>query len=338
MAYFHSLISQTPLCIREDATITLAPQLLEDLIHDDCVRQVLAPVELCLLWIDAGVRGRGLGEWWCGIPTQVKLDSRLAVLNDLDAALHLWRQRWTRPETSSLLEGTSKFGRNCGVDVYYYYTRFCISTYVTKLYQTSASADTQLLSIIKLVTQSIERASYLCNFLLKLLPLAKSSMGFSPEITFAMVASCCEYLVHIYNSSTDLDLLQPSQVTAIAEVAELMIDLGVDNRHSAKICGQSILTRLQPARSGESWQKSPSASSQKNGPTWSIGTGPQGALSSPEYGAGIDGLWPARSLLNTHVITSPSPHCLGITSMGSSNGSDLWQNYRGAQAFRVDPF
>lgn len=336
LGYFRSLISQTPPSIREDATITMAPQLLEVLIHDDCVRQILARVELCLLWADASVRARGLGEWWCAVSTQVGLDSRLAVLNDLDTALQLWRQKWIHPAASSWLEGTSKFGRDCSIDIYYYFTRFCISTYVIKLYQFSAPAESLLLSIVNLVTKSIERASGLCHFLLKLTPLAKASMGFSPEIIFAMIASSCEYLMHVYHSSVDLDLLQPSHISAIRGIADLMIDLGADDRHSGKIYGQSILARLPPQRPDALWPKSQRASSQKHGQMWSVNTASHGALSSPESGASIDGTWPARGIVNTHVTVSRAePHGLAITT-GAGNGSSQWQEYRGTPAFPTD--
>jgi hypothetical protein len=97
-----------------------------------------------------------------------------------------------------------------------------------------------------------------------------------------MIASCCDYLVYIYNYSADLDLLQSSQITAMAEVVELMIDLGADDRHSAKVYGRSIMARLQSARSGELWQPLPNMSSEKDGQTWSIGTNSYSVLSSQQ--------------------------------------------------------
>lgn len=336
LGYFRSLISQTPPSIREDATIAMAPQLLDILIHDDYVRQILARVELCLLWVGAGVRDRGLGEWWCTIPTQAELDSKLAVLDDLDTALQLWRQKWTTPESSSRLEGISKFGRDCSIDVCYYFIRFCVSTYATKLYQSSASTETLLSSLANLVTNSVERASDLCHLLLKLTPLAKSSMRFSPEITFAMVASCCEYLVHVHNSSAELNLLQPSHINAICEVGDLLVDLGVDHKHSAKVYGQSILARLPPTRSGELWQKSHSASSQKNGKTWSMPPGSQGPLSFPDFGGGVDRRWPTRGIWHGHLVSSAEPY--GLVTVDSSEGGGLWQDYHGAPTLWFDPF
>lgn len=280
--YFQSLIEQTPPRIREDATINMASHLLQDMSHDDQVREILAPVGLCLLWVHAGRRGYDLGQWWCKIPTQLELDSRLSVLNDLDISLEVWVQRWTRRLNPSRLDNMPTIGRNCSIDICYYYTRFCISTYVTQLYQSSASADAHMISIINLVTQSIERASSLCSFLLTLTPLSKSSMAFNPEITFAMIASCCDYLVYICNHSADLNLLQPNQITAVAEVVEFMIDLGADDRHSATIYGRSILTRLQAARAGEPWQRSPDTSNQKTGQTWTIGASSYRTLSSQQ--------------------------------------------------------
>jgi hypothetical protein len=279
--YFQSLISQTPPRIREDVTFNMSSQLLQNLIHDDQVREILAPVGLCLLWADAGRHGHDLGQWWCGVPTQVELDSRLSVLNDLDTSLQVWQQRWTRC-TTSRPESTSTTGRNYSIDICYYYTRFCISIYVTRLYQSSASAEAHTMSIFNLTTQSIARAMSLFNLLLKLTPHARSSMAFSPELTFAMIASCCDYMVYLYDYSADLDLLQPGQVTAMAEVVELMIDLGVDDRHSAKVYGRSIMARLQEARAGNPWQRLPESSNQKTGNTWSVDTGPYRVLSSQQ--------------------------------------------------------
>ena len=220
VAHFQSLVSQKPPSIREDATITQAAQLLQSMVVDNCVRRILARVELCLLWVRVGLRERGLGEWWCNVHTQVCFDSTLTLLDDLDVASQRWLQKWRPPKNHAAFDDMSEAGREGAIDLYYYFTCFCIGTYVARAFQSSTSAESLPLSRVNLLTKSIERGYTFCVGFLELNPLAKFSVCFSPEIVFAMVACCCEYVLYIHSSSVELALVKPGHLSTVRRVAE----------------------------------------------------------------------------------------------------------------------
>lgn len=245
VAHFRSLVSQTPPSIREDATITHAAQLLESMTGDVRVRYILARVELCLLWVQGGLRERGLGEWWCNFHTQVNFDSTLTLLDELDVATQKWRQKWCSPKKNTSVHDVTNSGKDGAIDFYYHFTCFSIGTYVARALQSLTLAGSLTIPKIHLLIKTIERAYTLCQFFLELSPLAKSSVCFGPEISFAMVEISCEYLLQIHNSSIELALIQQAHLNAIRGVAELMIDMAVDEKHGASIYGQHILAKMQ---------------------------------------------------------------------------------------------
>lgn len=350
LAHFRSLISQTPPTIREDASITQAAQLLEGIATDASVRRIIARVELCLIWLRAGLRERDLGEWWCTMSTQIDLETALAALGDLDAALQVWRRKWCPPPG----ELTSRDDiNNLGHEFQYHYTHFCISMYVAQLFHSSHSAEALPLSMMNLVMKAIERASTFCHFFLDLSPLAKSSVGFSVETTFAMLASSCEYTIQVQRWTAEPELAQQSQTRMIVGVAELMIDLGVDDKHNAKVIGHNILAKLtatkpvpqpkkpveqpkqqaeQPRHQVEHWQtpqqqpQHPShhrSNSQTPITTSSESLGAQALMS---FAAFSDESWPSVHASMGHwELMNGEQHGLGI-NMGSNDGGggNLW--------------
>ena len=245
VAHFRSLVSQTPPSIREDATITHAAQLLDGMTGDVRVRYILARVELCLLWVQGGLRERGLGEWWCNFHTKVNFDSTLTLLDEFDIATQKWRQKWCSPEKNTSFDDVTKFGKDGAIDFYYHFTCFSIGTYVARALQSLTLVGALTVPKMNLLMKTIERAYTLCQFFLDLSPLAKSSVCFGPEISFAMVEISCEYLLQIHKSSIELALVQPAHLDAIRGVAELMIDMGVDEKHGASIYGQHILAKMR---------------------------------------------------------------------------------------------
>ena len=245
VAHFRSLVSLTPPSIREDATITHAAQLLQGMTGDIRVRYILARVELCLLWVQGGLRERGLGEWWCNFHTKVNFDSTLTLLDEFEIATQKWREKWCSHEKNTSFGDAIKSGKDGAIDFYYYFTCFSIGTYVARALQSLTLVGPLTVPKMTLLMKTIERAYTLCQFFLELSPLAKSSVCFGPEISFAMVEVSCEYLLQIHNSSIELALIQPAHLNAIRGVAELMIDMGVDERHGASIYGRHILAKMR---------------------------------------------------------------------------------------------
>lgn len=331
LAHFRSLISQTPPSIREDATITAAAQILESKTLDSRVRSILARVELCLLWLRAGLRERGLGEWWCVFRNQVDTSSTLAILSDLDAALQLWHRTWGPAEKQFHFDRTAKPAREGAIEFYYHFTRFCIARYVAEVFQPSSSAESLQLSTVNLVMKATERASTFCRFFLERSPLLKSSIRFSPEIIFAMVASSCDYLIQVSSSSGELNHGQPAHMSVVGGVAELLADLGADDKHVAKVYGQSLLAKVEVTQPAEPTQKlQKTSASHRRSNTWAgTRSNPQRAQALVSFAGVTDDTWSIQGNLGQRGLLNGEQ--AGI-AMNSNDGSGLWtMNYQGGE-------
>lgn len=343
-AHFHSLLSRTPPTVREDATIRWATQNLQQYADDENMRQVLCEVDLGLLWSQTGVTERSAGEWWCPISNESDLSSTLAVLQGLDDALNAWHHKWHRPQQHPSTDFAADPGRSSSIDFHHRFTRFCFSTHVTKLSQQAATpAESLPISIVNLVVQSVERASMLCNLFLDLTPLAKSSIRFAPESTFAMVAFACEWVVRAKDFFPGMDCVKPHDLDSVRGVAELMIDLGVDNKHSARIYGESILAKLQsatrPSRGPASWNnmapQEQKLDQQHAWPTTTTPTSnPMGSRALIDSVTAMDGVWPLRSS-PVQRPQSTGPH-LGL-AITAGDGGEVFPNYNGSEYFHFDP-
>lgn len=230
--HFRSLCARSPPSIQPDSAIRSCRRLLRSYTHDDKVRRILAQAELCLIW-DQPTRH----EWWCSMPSENDLEATLAVLKEMDEALEGWRRTWFPPEQA-------RSDKSHSLDFQYCFSRFCVSAYVTKLYQTSTSAKSSPLLSLSLVTKSIERTSQSSRLFLSLPPLSKSGVRFAPEGTFGMLALGAHYVLRAHGLLADVDIVKPSQLNIIHSLAELMVDLSMDSKHSARIYGESLLRGL----------------------------------------------------------------------------------------------
>ena len=244
-AHFRALVSQSPPSVREDSSIMQAVQLLHDMADDDCARNILARVELCLLWSRPALRECNLNEWWCRVQTQLNLESLLALLDDMDTATHSWHQKWQPPESAIHPRPAARVGKDETIDFYYYFTCFYIGSHIARAIQSSTAAESLPLSRIHTFTKTIDRGNKLCRFFLELSPLSKYSVCFSPEIVYAIMASCCAALLQIINSTNDAGLDKPVHQSTIRQVADLMVDLSIAERQGAKGRGQYLLASLR---------------------------------------------------------------------------------------------
>lgn len=331
---FRSLVSQTPPSIRVDATIAHAAQLLEGMTGDICVRYILARVELCLLWVQGGLRERGLGEWWCNFHTQVNFDSTLTLLDELDVATQKWRQKWCSPEKNTSFDDVTKSGKDVAFDLYYHFTCFSIGTYVARALQSLTLVGSLTVPKINLLMKTIERAYTLCQYFLELSPLAKSSVCFGPEISFAMVEVSCEYLLQIHNSSIELALIQPAHLNAIRGVAELMIDMGIDEKHGASIYGQHILAKMQmhTTKLTEGLQKlQRHKNHHKRSLTWAAGGNEQQAQQTLlPLATTTDNTLRGQENLGQCGLSNGHQQSLNT---GSNDIDGIWATYHGGAAF-----
>lgn len=333
-AHFQSLLSRTPPTLREDASIRWANQHLEQYVmNDENVRRILADVSLSLLWSRSSASEPDIGEWWCSISNETDANFSLGVLNSLDDRLNHWQRRWLRhQQRQPSTEFASDPATSSWIDFYQRFTRFCISTHATKLLQSSAMADTPPLPAANLITQSVERASTFCRLFVGLTPLVKSSIRFAPESTFAMVAFACKWIIRAQRFCSSLDCVKPNDLNVVQGLAELMVDLGIDNKHSARVYGENILAKLQAAMRQQ--PKSASWNTTHHEQPWAT-PGPMGSRNLIESVTAMDGVWPMRnSPIQRPQSTGPY---LGL-AIASSDGSEVFPNYHnGPDFFHFDP-
>lgn len=335
-AHFHSLVSRTPPSIREDATIRFAIQNLQRFAEDKHVRQILPQVGLSLVWSHANLKDHNTTEWWCSISADSEASSILEVLKGLDDALNVWRQTWQHPGQHPRMEFAADPARSLSIDFYQRFTRFCFSTYVNKASQSSGNTEALPVAIADILMQSVERASAFCSLFLDLTPLVKSSIRFAPESTFSMVALACEWVIQAQNLFPSLEYVKPSDLETICGVAELMVDLGVDSKHSARLHGESLLSKLRSRNLAWTPAWNAAQQPQRIDVPWPTPTtsSPMATRNLLDSVATTDGIWTVKS------APTPRPRSVGPSlglAISSANGSELFPYYNESDSFHYDP-
>jgi hypothetical protein len=245
-----------------DLSIYSSVHLLRDYLEDECVRPIVAQVELCLIWSRSPLlleRSR-LGDYWwndCRVPAAEHHhmdgdndnEDTLAVLRDTDESLTRWHRTWCcSPDAAS--SGLGEFW----TEFSYLFMRFCASVYPTNLHQSQSALQQPpsdnpppTLKPLELIGGTVDRVYELCATLLNLSPLARYSLCFAPEDTLAMAGLGCEYVLGTRQklSSTRLiHLVQPHHLSAIRSTAEVMVQAGVYDKHRSQAYGQRLLHRL----------------------------------------------------------------------------------------------
>ncbi|EXJ82224.1 hypothetical protein A1O3_06037 [Capronia epimyces CBS 606.96] len=313
VVHLRSLWARSPPSIQPDSSIRSCRRLLQNHFHDDQVRRILSQVELCLIWTHPTHR-----EWWCSLPSENDLESTLAVLKDMDEALESWRRTWFPPDQTR-----SNKSQSHTIDFQYCFSRLCVSAYVTKLHQLLASARTSPLVTLSLITKTIERASQFSRLFLGLRPLSKSVVRFGPEDTFAMLTLGCHYVLCAHRLLADADIVKPGHLSIVRSMAELMVELGIDSKHSGRVYGESLLGSLPPQLQATQpntsyWHASPSQPPELQSPevertvsasskVWTcsqpVNAGPPGSRQLFEVAAALDQVWPfsAVSMRDKHT-------------------------------------
>lgn len=339
-SHFHSLLTRTPPTIEEDAAIRRAGQILQPFANDETICQILAKVELCLIWSQIKFNDRELGEWWCSMPHETHATTVMSVLKSLDEALHLWHRKWSRSDRHPSGQFATDVARNSSIDLAYRFVRFCIIVNVNKLMHTSSSKESVATFVGEVITQSVGRALSICQLFVELSPLNKSSVRFVPEFTFFMITFACEWIIRAKHLSLGVECVRPNDLLTVSSVAETMVDLSIDNKHSARIYGETILAKLQQAttikpdsRVAQSWSpQTHPHQQQKSGATHS----PKHANSSTLLGAvnAMDDVWPVRS----SPIQGGAPP-LGpplVLAVPPGDGSNIIPDYNASSYFQYD--
>lgn len=337
-AHVHALVSQSPPTIREDASIIQAIPLLGNVVSDDYARQILARVDLCLLWSRGPLHERGLGQWWCSVPNQMSLESLLALLDDLDAATRRWHQIWHPNNMASIPRKAARPDRDDTTILYYHFTSFCIGNYVAAAIQSSTTVGSVPYSSIHSLTKTVSRGNALCRSFLELSPLAKYSACFNPEVVYAMITSCCQLLIQILRSTTGPDLNNSTQLSTIRQVAELMGDLSFDEKQGTKGRGQRIIATLSENEAARRLSiPSQRPAHHKRSVTWTAGVGEQRAAHALlSFSPGTESVLSAQQVSNQREPMNGHQH--GPTaSLGEHIG--MWPSYQTSEPVgSADPY
>ena len=266
MAHHHSLVTRTPPSIREDTTIRCSSDLLKNVENDSCVLRILAEVDLCILWGHAGRLEKGLGEWWCSPPEGKGFHETLSILEDADAALQVWSQRWGLVELQGrpdLGTGSPPTGASTAVDFHFRFTRFCISTFATRTVHHQSLATTGLTdgesspspakisaAITLSVLKSAHIASHCCDFMLDLSPLQKDSLRYIADFGFAMISFCCLYIINAFELFGSRHAVINNYIRKVEQAAHLMVELSVGSNNCPRVYGEWILARVEALEAG----------------------------------------------------------------------------------------
>jgi hypothetical protein len=260
MAHHHSLITRTPPSIRLDSAISGSLDILKTIPNDTSIMRVLAEVDLCVLWSQLARVERGFGEWWCPPPEARDAHEILRRLEDADAALQSWGQKWMHLPNEAQRPSifNNAYPESSATEFHFRVTRFCISTFATLIsYDQSTLPPPEAISaIMQSVLKSTDAAGRCCDLLIELGPLHKESLRYSPDFAFTMVSFCCLYLIHAQQLLGSKYPSLSGQVAKVKQVASLMSDLSVGQNQCPRLYGEWILARLQSSVAGHNTNSS----------------------------------------------------------------------------------
>ncbi|KAK5420174.1 hypothetical protein LTR06_001644 [Exophiala xenobiotica] len=234
---------------KADPGISTCKYIFRDYLTDHVVGLIVAQVELCLIRERLPDACRRIHSFHCGSTSEtpeLSFQQPLTMLKELDDAVDIWHRewspRWTKSRSYEPLE------------VYYHFTRFCISEQATKIYQSCSLFETSLGAELSLVETSIERVCDLCSVFTNMNPMSNYGLCFVPEDVFALVIYGCDYVLTVQTALHDLKLLNTRQVVFIRAMAEVMVAVGTYDKQWTASLGETLLRRLSMRLSTEPGQ------------------------------------------------------------------------------------
>ncbi|KIW58563.1 hypothetical protein PV05_03071 [Exophiala xenobiotica] len=218
---------------KADPGIYTCKYIFRDYLTDHVIGPIVAQVELCCIrerFLDAGHR----------------IDSSqqpLTMLKEMNDAVDSWHREWSRQWTNS--------GSYEPLEVYYHFTRFCISVQASRLYQSCSTSEISPSAGLSLIETSVERVCDLCSVFTNLNPLSSYSLCFVPEDVFALVICGCEYVLGVQTTLHNLKLLNTHQLVSLRAIAELMLAVATYDKEWAASQGATLLRRLSTRLSGQ---------------------------------------------------------------------------------------
>ncbi|KAK0118377.1 hypothetical protein ONS95_012666 [Cadophora gregata] len=236
MSHHHSIITCTPPSIREDSTIRVAPELLGNFNVGPRIIQVLAEVELCLLWGKISANVNGLGEWWC--PPDI-LDTPVdyvdqGALAHVDSSLRTWSGKWEAFFNSEPL--------GLGIEFYYRFTRFCLSSVLIRNFRLVDSSLKP--SQVDALNRCISDASDFCQLSLELGPSSREAARYMADFGFVMISFSCQFIIHVCGAFHSAVQAPFEHLSKVEEVAQLMKELAINSSQGPCIQSQIIMSKL----------------------------------------------------------------------------------------------
>ncbi|EME80736.1 uncharacterized protein MYCFIDRAFT_87509 [Pseudocercospora fijiensis CIRAD86] len=256
LSHHFSLVTESPPSIRADYSIRTACFLLSQVEKPGRITRMLAEVDLCMLWNAAGQSLPGLDEWWCPPPQDQDPEQASRVLDDADAALDVWSQRWgVHGEPNATYPGLDV--NNNGVVLFHYLaTRFWLRVFSIRVIRSSRltanSAFPQNQSLrqlnVSLTLKSAEAAEKMCRCVLEIPVHMRDSAKHMADFGFALVAFCGIYILRIYELFGAAFPVLESHVKTVEETGRVLTEMSVGINHVPIIYGKRVLERLEEVK------------------------------------------------------------------------------------------
>jgi hypothetical protein len=225
--------------INADPGIYNCKYVFRDYLTDHVVGPIVAQVELCCIrerLSDASHRIYSSRPGSTSKTTESSSQQPLTMLKEMNDAVDSWYREWSPQWTNP--------GSYESLEVYYHFTRFCISVQASRLYQSCSISEISPSAGLSLIETSIERVCDLCSAFTNLNPLSSYSLCFVPEDVFALVMCGCEYVLGVQTTLHNLKLFHTHQLVSLCAMAELMLAVGTYDKEWTASQGATLLRRL----------------------------------------------------------------------------------------------
>ncbi|KXT10321.1 hypothetical protein AC579_1026 [Pseudocercospora musae] len=256
LSHHFSIVTECPPSIRADYSIRTACFLLSQVEKPARITRMLAEVDLCMLWNAAGQSLPGLDEWWCPPPQSQDPEAASRVLDDADAALDVWSQRWgVHGEPNATYPGLD-VNNNGAVLFHYRSTRFWLRVFSIRVIRSSRlianSAFLQNESLgqlnVRLTLKSAEATEKMCRYLLDIPLIKRDSAKHIADFGFALIAFCGMYVLRIHELFGTAFPVLEGYVKTVEETGKVLTKMSVGINTIPVVYGKRILDRLEEVK------------------------------------------------------------------------------------------
>ncbi len=148
-----------------------------------------------------------------------------------------------------------------GIDFHYRFTRFCISTYLTR---TLRLVGAELRPPQKhALNRSVTDAANFCQFFRDLGPAIRDSARYTADFGFVMISFSCLFIIQACETFHSQITGLFEHLSNVEEVAQLMKELAINSSHGPSFQSRNIMAKLHhvyenlPAESRETGMPGP---------------------------------------------------------------------------------